>query len=63
MDRKNMTSADLKLAAQDTLEVDAASAFDAGHPYSMLTWDMPMALGYGGMFDRIEIPGFPGRRP
>lgn len=24
----------------------------------MLEWDMPMALGYGGMFDQIDIPRF-----
>jgi aryl-alcohol dehydrogenase-like predicted oxidoreductase len=49
--------------SDDTLKaLDAASAFDAGHPYNMLEWDMPMALGYGGMFDQIDIPRFPGRR-
>lgn len=40
-------------------ELDRASAFDAGHPYNMLTWDMPMALGFGGMFDQLDIPNFP----
>ncbi len=53
---------DLVLSDETLAALDAASAFDAGHPYSMLEWEMPMALGYGGMFDHIDIPRFPGRR-
>ncbi|MNR67283.1 hypothetical protein D3C85_1911960 [compost metagenome] len=49
------------LDAQTLVELDQASAFDAGHPYNMLEWDMPMSLGYGGMFEQIDIPGFPSR--
>lgn len=59
--RENMAAASLRLSAENIAELDAASAFDKGHPYSMLDWDMPMALGYGGMFDRIDIPNFPGK--
>ncbi len=59
---ENMYASDLVLTDETLSALDAASAFDAGHPYSMLEWDMPMALGYGGMFDQIDIPRFPGRR-
>lgn len=60
--RENLAAVDLVLDPDILAELDAVSAFDAGHPYSMLEWDMPMALGYGGMFDDIDIPNFPGRR-
>ena len=56
---ENLGALDLDLAPADLAELNAASAFDAGHPYSMLSWDMPMALGYGGMFENIDIPDFP----
>lgn len=59
---ENLRAADIMLSADTLAALDAASAFDTGHPYNMLEWDMPMALGYGGMFDRIDIPSFPGRR-
>lgn len=59
--RENIAAATLDIPAKAMAELDAASAFDAGHPYSMLEWDMPMMLGYGGMFDRIDIPNFPNR--
>lgn len=60
--RENLAAADLILDGEILAELDAASAFDAGHPYSMLEWDMPMQLGYAGMRDRIDIPGLPDRR-
>jgi aryl-alcohol dehydrogenase-like predicted oxidoreductase len=60
--RENLAAVYLMLDPDTLAELDAVSAFDAGHPYSMLEWDMPMALGYGGMFDDIDIPNFPGRR-
>ena len=56
---ENLGALDLDLAPADLAELNAASAFDAGHPYSMLSWDMPMAMGYGGMFENIDIPDFP----
>jgi hypothetical protein len=59
---ENRAATAITLDAETLAQLDAASAFDAGHPYSMLEWDMPMALGYGGMFDSIDIPRFPGRR-
>src|SRR3546814_5251382 len=52
--RENMAAAELQLSEDALADLHAASAFDAGHPYSMLDWDMPIALGYGGMFDRSE---------
>lgn len=58
----NLRASDLALSTEILAKLDAASAFDAGHPYNMLEWDMPMALGYGGMFEQIDIPRFPGRR-
>lgn len=61
--RDNLAAAGLKLDAATIAELDQASAFDAGHPYSMLQWEMPMALGYGGMFGQIDIAHFPGRYP
>ncbi|HET6526394.1 aldo/keto reductase [Sphingopyxis sp.] len=60
--KENLRAADLVLSDETLAALDAASAFDAGHPYGMLEWEMPIALGYGGMFDRIDIPRFPGRR-
>ncbi|MES2258586.1 MAG: aldo/keto reductase [Pseudomonadota bacterium] len=60
--RENLKAAELVLDGATLAELDRASAFDAGHPYSMLEFDMQIALGYGGMFDRIDIPGFPARR-
>jgi aryl-alcohol dehydrogenase-like predicted oxidoreductase len=60
--RENMRSADLQLDRESLAALDKASAFDRGHPYSMLEWDMPMSLGYGGMFDQIDIPAFPSSR-
>lgn len=59
---ENLAAAAIRLDDDTLAQLDAASAFDAGHPYNMLQWDMPMALGYGGMFDQIDIPQFPGRR-
>ncbi|PAL24615.1 aldo/keto reductase [Sphingopyxis sp. GW247-27LB] len=60
--KENLRAVDLVLSDETLAALDAASTFDAGHPYSMLEWEMPMALGYGGMFDHIDIPRFPGRR-
>jgi aryl-alcohol dehydrogenase-like predicted oxidoreductase len=59
---ENMRAVELVLDADTLAELDQASAFDAGHPYSMLDFDMQIALGYGGMFDRIDIPRFPSSR-
>jgi len=58
----SLAATQLELSDEALEKLDAASAFDSGHPYNMLHWDMPMALGYGGMFDQIEIDRFPGRR-
>lgn len=60
--RENLAAIGVVLDAETLAELDAASAFDAGHPYAMLDWDMPMSLGYGGMFEHLELPGFPGRK-
>ena len=60
--RENLAAAEITLDETTLKRLDDASAFDAGHPYSMLEWDMPMTLGYGGMFDQIDIPRFPGSR-
>ena len=60
--RENLKAVDLVLDAATLAELDQASAFDAGHPYNMLEWDMPMSLGYGGMFEQLDIPHFPSRR-
>lgn len=57
--RDNLVSVDLSLDLETIAELDAASAIDLGHPYSMVGWDMQKALGYNGMFDQIEIPGYP----
>lgn len=59
---ENLRAAELVLDAATLAELDQASAFDAGHPYSMLSFDMQIALGYGGMFDRIDMPRFPSSR-
>lgn len=57
--RENMRAADLQLDRDILAELDKASAFERGHPYGMLEWDMSISLGYGGMFDQIDIPAFP----
>ncbi|MGE6694753.1 aldo/keto reductase [Sphingobium limneticum] len=57
--RENLAATELILPEAAMANLNAASAFDAGHPYSMLNWDMPMALGYAGMFDQIDIARFP----
>ncbi len=59
---ENLGALELELAPADLAELDEASAFDVGHPYSMLKWDMQMGLGYGGMFHKIDIPDFPAPR-
>lgn len=59
--QQNMAAATLSLPDEAMTRLNAASGFDAGHPYAMLDWDMSMALGYGGMFDQIDIPDFPDR--
>jgi len=61
--RENIKSCDLTLDTDTLATLDQASAFDLGHPYSMLEWDMPMALGFAGLRERIDIPNFPGERP
>jgi aryl-alcohol dehydrogenase-like predicted oxidoreductase len=57
--RENMAAVDLVLDDAPISELDGASSFDAGHPYNMLSWDMSMSLGFGGMFDQIDVPNFP----
>jgi aryl-alcohol dehydrogenase-like predicted oxidoreductase len=56
--RENLAACELALDIETITELDDASAFDLGHPYSMLHWDMSMALGYGGMVDQIDISFF-----
>lgn len=60
--QENLQAASLRLDEAALAELDRASAFDAGHPYAMLGWDLSMNLGYGGMFEQLDIPRFPGRR-
>jgi len=60
--QENLAACDLTLDAATLTELDAISDFERGHPYNMLDWDMPISLGYGGMFEQIDIPRFPGRR-
>lgn len=57
--QENMAAVSIELPRDAVAELDQASRYDAGHPYSMLDWDMPMALGYAGMFDEIDIRNFP----
>lgn len=57
--RENLKSIELTLDSATIAELDQASAVDLGHPYNMLNWDLPMSLGYGGMFEAIDIPNFP----
>lgn len=55
----NLAAVDLTLDSATLAELDLASAIDMGHPYQMVGWEMQMALGYGGVFDQIEIPRYP----
>src|SRR3546814_4730738 len=57
--RENLAAAAIKLDAATPKRLDAASAFYAGHPCSMLEWNMTLALGYGGLLDHIDITSFP----
>ncbi|CAN5444062.1 hypothetical protein BH10PSE12_BH10PSE12_23670 [soil metagenome] len=57
--RENLAATDLILPEAAMARLNAASAFDAGHPYAMLNWEMSMALGYAGMFEQIDIARFP----
>ena len=61
--RDNLQAIDVRIDADSMAELDAASAIDLGHPYQMVGWDMQLALGYAGMFEQIEIPGYPFTRP
>lgn len=60
--RDNLQAIDLRIDADTMAELDAASAIDLGHPYHMVGWDMQVALGYAGMFEQIDIPGYPFNR-
>ncbi len=55
----NIAAIDCVLSIADMAELDAATRIDLGHPYAMVGWEMAMTLGYGGMFDAIDIPRFP----
>lgn len=57
--QQNLAAVDVQLDQQVVAELEAAADFDRGHPYKMYYWDMSMQLGYGGMFDAIDMPGFP----
>ncbi len=58
---ENIAAASLDIPEAAMARLDAASAIDLGHPYAMLDWELPMSLGYAGMFDSIDIPHFPNR--
>lgn len=55
----NMKAVRLQLdqAALDSL--NEASDFELGHPYQMAGWEMAQQLGYAGMLEKIDIPGYP----
>lgn len=55
----NLKSIEVKLDAATIVQLDEASAFDLGHPYQMASWELAQQLGYGGMLNRIDIPGYP----
>ena len=55
----NIAAVDCVLSAADMAELEAATRIDLGHPYAMVGWEMAMTLGYGGMFDALDIPRFP----
>jgi diketogulonate reductase-like aldo/keto reductase len=60
--RENLKATELVLDEATLKELDQASAFDLGHPYSMVDWEMQKTLGYGGMFDQIDMPYYPSGR-
>lgn len=55
----NLAAINLTLDKQTIEELDEASKIDLGHPYSMVGWEMQLDLGYAGMFDQLDIPGYP----
>src|SRR5690606_1719526 len=54
--QENLAASALQLDVETLNQLDDISAFDLGHPYNVLDWDMPISLGYGGMFEQIDIP-------
>src|SRR3546814_14084737 len=52
--REKLAAAAIKLDDATLNRLDAASALAAGHPYSILEWDLPMALGYGRLLDQQD---------
>lgn len=56
---QNLKATELKLDRATVESLDAAAAYDLGHPYKMHYWDMSMLLGYGGLFDRLHLPRYP----
>jgi aryl-alcohol dehydrogenase-like predicted oxidoreductase len=60
--RENLKATELVLDAATLDELDRASVYDFGHPYCMVDWEMQKALGYGGMFDQIDMPHIPSEK-
>ena len=55
----NLKAVQLQLDQPTLNKLDEASEFDLGHPYQMAGWEMAQQLGYAGMLDKIDIPGYP----
>jgi aryl-alcohol dehydrogenase-like predicted oxidoreductase len=49
----NLASFDLTLSSEQVKKLDEASAIDLGFPYELYGKELPRALRYGGMRDRI----------
>lgn len=52
----NLASIELTLSAEQVTALDEASKIELGFPYDMYTKELPRAIAYGGLRDRIIYP-------
>ena len=51
----NLASLELELSGEQLKSLDEASRIDLGFPYDLYNKELPRALTYGGMRDRLVI--------
>jgi aryl-alcohol dehydrogenase-like predicted oxidoreductase len=51
----NLASFDLELSSEQLKSLDEASRVELGFPYDLYNKEMPRALAYGGMRDRLLV--------
>src|SRR3984893_6765877 len=55
--RDNLASLDLQLSAEQLKSLDGASRIELGFPQSIYEREMVRAIRYGGMWERLLLPG------